>query len=171
MTPSWRIFTKKVERCSLVDLILIRRTGLTGSICKQKGRNSSPTRREFAANHSHSHSHNDATRPILVWGATLDTITAALAQLAKQRVHLVKRLRPHCGRLDPEDVLSEPILRLAERSCRGNLAPKSCRPRSPISKKDAIDFHRSPLSREDAVDPHGHGLSDLLIDEVDDRRR
>lgn len=102
----------------------------------------------------------------------MDTITAALAQLAKQRVHLIKRLRPHCGRLDPEDVLSEAILRLAERLRAGETLPRNLGAYVLRSAKNiAIDFYRSPLSREDAVNPHGLEHSELLIHEDDDQQR
>lgn len=109
---------------------------------------------------------------VLVEGATLDTTVAAMAQLAEQRAYLISRLRSHCGRLDPEDVLSEAILRLAERSRAGTPLPNDVGAYVLRSAKNiVIDFYRSPMSREYVTDPRDLELSELFIHEDDNQRR
>ncbi|MBF4514166.1 sigma-70 family RNA polymerase sigma factor [Plantibacter sp. VKM Ac-2885] len=78
----------------------------------------------------------------------------ALARLGTQRRKLVGQIQRVCGGLDPEDLLSEAILRLAERLADGMLLPDHIEAYVVRSAKNlAADYFRSPRSREHCFDP------------------
>ena len=98
-------------------------------------------------------------------------ISTVLNQLAAQRNRLIALLRPHCGHLDPEDLIAEATLRLAERLAAGEETPEH--PTAYVlrsAKNLAIDHYRSARAREIYLDPHDTAQEPLLTHHDDTLR-
>lgn len=90
-------------------------------------------------------------------------MAAVLTQLAAQRKKLIALLRPHCGRLDPEELIAEATFRLAERLAAGEEAPEH--PTAYVlrsAKNLAIDHYRSARAQEIYLDPHDTAQEPML---------
>lgn len=99
-------------------------------------------------------------------------LVTVLTQLAAQRSKLIALLRPHCGRLDPEGLIAEATLRLAERLAAGDEAPEH--PTAYVlrsAKNLAIDHYRSARAREIHLDPEDATQEPLLAHHDDALRR
>ncbi|KQR20420.1 hypothetical protein ASF79_12975 [Agreia sp. Leaf335] len=95
--------------------------------------------------------------------------TRAMQHLFAQREKLINTLRYHAGGLDPEDLLSDAVLRLFERLRAGDTLPDHLEAYLIRAAKNAvIDYYRSPRSREELQDPAAPEFTGRLIHSDED---